>query len=549
MWKQGGDGTSVRVASYGSLQRERLTFMAGRDPHGSPADGAAAASRLLLGASLLSLAACGGESYTKLFETEHFVYYAQEGPSLPCDGTAQWLERYYSANAKFLGVTLPPGEQIEYYLLESTEPLAQFGCEIEGTGGCTDGTTIHSHLKVHAHEIVHANASLLGRPPQLFKEGLAEVLGCWTTSEGPDDMSAPIEILVESGSFLDWSSNSGAVAYHESASFVRYLIDRFGTSRFLSFYARAPERGDREEIDSVFQEEMGVALDDAFSDWRQRPAPYGSDWCLRLMECDPSMPPLVDHPAGPAGVDTEVTLGCATTGASNQPEALRRFEVPEGGTVYVTTEPLQAAYEKPPRVQFYRCTGGGANGVFEHTSGFGVNADGKAGLDPAEPTRTFALNVSPGAYVAWFTGREEATINVKLVERGSPMRDTPCQAAEDPLVLEDERQTTLMTRWIERPCDGPWCPGQGWDVSIGATGGAVEAQIVSAGASFSPGEIYICSDPCPEDASECEVLVLDPEGGQVQSKQIFEPGAVLHLGAPTAVYADRFSVELRVAPQ
>ena len=72
---------------------------------------------------------------------------------------------------------------------------------------------------------------------------------------------------------------------------------------------------------------------------------------------------------------------------------------------------------------------------------------------------------------------------------------------------------------------------------------------MSRGAEFSPGEIYICSDPCPEDASECEVLVLDPEGGRLQSKQVFEPGAVLHLGAPTAVYAERFVVQLRVAPQ
>ena len=132
------------------------------------------------------------------------------------------------------------------------------------------------------------------------------------------------------------------------------------------------------------------------------------------------------------------------------------------------------------------------------------------------------------------------------------MRNTPCQAAEEPLALDDKHQTTLTSRWIERPCDGPWCPGQGWDVSIGGPGGALEAQalLVSGEANFSPGELYVCSEPCPEDTSHCEILTLDTQNGtRVRSNQTFEPGTVLHLGAPAAPYAGHFAVRLRVAAE
>jgi hypothetical protein len=131
------------------------------------------------------------------------------------------------------------------------------------------------------------------------------------------------------------------------------------------------------------------------------------------------------------------------------------------------------------------------------------------------------------------------------------MRDT-CQAAEEPLALDDKHPAILGSRWIERPCEGPWCPGQSWDVSIGATGGALEAQglITNGEANLSPGTLYICSDTCPEDTSQCEALDLDPMNQQLaRTKQIFQPGAVLHVGAPAAPYAGRFAVRLLVSPE
>ena len=510
--------------------------------------------RSLLCVVALSLAACGGEPdeprFTKLFTSDHFVYYVEEGVDPPCDGTREWIEHFYSVNAKFMGATLAPGARIEYHYA----PNGFSGVCPADVSGCTFGTTIYSKQPAHAHEIVHANASLVGDAPALFSEGLAEVLSCGRTGDigGAIDLSDPIESLVETAAFRGYKKIKYG-PYGTSAVFVRYLIDRFGSSRFFSFYARAPSDGGRQEIEEAFQAEMGVRLDDAFSDWRTKPPPYFGDRCLRLMECDPSIPALAGHPAAGSGAggDVEVALGCGPNAALPVlREAILRFEVPEDRIVHLTTEPVLSDPQSIPRVKFYRCGGGDVVGTGNATSGRVAGADGAFHVDPARPGAAFALDVPPGEYVAWFDANEigvEARVRVDLAEQPSPMRSAACQAAEEPLALDDKHPTRLASRWIERPCQGPWCPGQSWDVSIGATGGALE--VVSCGAEFSPGEIYICSDPCPEDASECEVLVLDPEGGRVQSKQIFEPGAVLHLGAPAAVYADRFVVQLRVAPQ
>jgi hypothetical protein len=509
---------------------------------------AARPARLPLCAALLSLAACGGDDapvFTRLFTSEHVVYYVEDGGPRPCDGTDRWLERYYRANAGFLGATLPPGERIEYYLVRTTETLQELGCPPAATG-CAEGTTVRSINAVFPHELVHANASLLGDPPLLFREGLAEVLGCSSSWEisGPVDTSAPLEGLVETAAFSVFRDANGFGVYAASASFVRYLVDRFGASRFSSFYARAPGAGFREEIEAVFQDVMGSSLDDAFSDWRTRPPPYAGDLCLRVMECDPSTPSLVD---------AEVTLGCGPKGGHGpSQEALVRFEVPDERVVHVATEPVQAEPQVLSSINFYRCTGGNVIGTPERTAGFRLDADLGVHVDPAQPASAFMLDVPPGEYVAWLTAPEGARVRLDVEERRSPMRGTPCQAAEEPLALDDQRPTTLTSRWIERPCDGPWCPGRSWDVSIGATGGALEAQalVVNSGANLSPGELYICSEPCPEDTSKCEILALDTlDGGRVRSKQTFEPGAVLHVGAPAAPYAGYFAVRLRVAAE
>ena len=508
--------------------------------------------RSLLAALAFAASGCGGPEFTKLFTTDHFEYYIEEGVDPPCDGADQWLERYYEANAKFLGATLPPGERFAYY---SARSKATVRCD-PGASGCAKGKEIRASIAVFPHEIAHANGYLLGHPPALFDEGLAMIVGCMMGSDNPKllDTSDPIELLVETDAFTTWREANGFGVHGASASFVRYLIDRFGAARFLSLFAQAAVDASRPEVEALFFLTMGESLDAAFSDWRTKPPLRLGDLCLKLMECDPSMPSLIEDlgDMSPSGLaHTEVTAGCGPNTASGaNPEAIRRFEIPEDHLLRVVTEPVQMGL---PFVGFYRCGGGNALGSSEFTAPFRFDADNNLIVDPEQPGNAFALDVPPGAYVAWFSGAStvEARVRVDVEPRRSPMRST-CQAAEEPLPLDDKHPTTLTSRWIERPCQGPWCPGRSWDVSIGATGGALEVQGVSNSdePSSSPAELYICSEPCPEDPSACEVLTVGPADAlPTRSQQVFEPGAVLHLGAPAAVAADHFALRLRVAPE
>jgi hypothetical protein len=512
------------------------------------------AVRLLPIALAVAIAGCsdqpvdapGSTPASPTFTTDHFDYFVHEGAEGPCEGIAEWLERYYDAYADFFGVDLPPGQKIEYHLFASTDDLAkELGCA--PNTACARGTKVGSTTPLHAHELAHAMRSLHGDPPALFDEGLAEVLGCGDAADVSSDgldASYPLEELVETTAFMAWCQEHGFGVYGASKSFVRFLLDRHGAQRFLAFYAEAPRKGTRAEVDAIFQASFDTSLDEAFAEWRTRPAGYHDDYCLRLAECAPSMPELVSG---------EIRLGCGTNGISRfNREALLRVHVPEGKTLHLATRPAYSDPAVSSVYDFHRCTGGQAFGAKEHTAWY-IGVDGVLKFDPAQLWNASAIDVPPGDYVAWFSSLSEAELSLELTERGSPMRAAGCAVAEEPLALGHDFQTTLASRWVDRPCEGPWCPGKQWDVKIGSTGGALEAQaavILNTEGEFSPQQLYVCSEPCPDDWNTCELLDLDTKSGtRVQTKQSFAPGTVLHLGAPNAPDPEHFTLRLRVAPE
>ncbi len=106
------------------------------------------------------------------------------------------------------------------------------------------------------------------------------------------------------------------------------------------------------------------------------------------------------------------------------------------------------------------------------------------------------------------------------------------------------------SRWMERACNGFWCPGYGWDVAIGPTGGAVHLSMyLHSGTQVFPDKVYLCSKPCPASPDECEVLSLDPTGAtRPQSKHEFPPGTIVHIGVPLAPLKEHFSLRMRLIP-
>lgn len=505
-------------------------------------------STLGLATALLSLQGCNAPElvFHKEFSTEHFDYYLEEPMEFRgCSDTKVWLERYYTGISKFLGVALPAGQKIQYHLMRSTyDP--RLGC----TPGipCANGTNTYTWQYVGRHEIVRATASLLGNPPLLFQQGLAEVLGCGYDSDihGPVEKQWAESLVVSS--YYEGNLVAAEEEYQATAgSFVRYLMDTFGTEKFLSFYAHAPRDGTRAEIDAVFEQEFESTLHDEFAKWVRLPALVPGDVCMRVMECDSAIPELANG---------DVELGCGHEGYSFFPrEGIFRFHIDNDTPKQIITEPLVTNPQAYSMVNLFRCDGGSALVAPTPTADFLVDgAPPTLEVDPDRNTRRFVFDAPPGDYFARFSSyREgEASIRAEMVDAPSPMRDS-CSPAAAPLLVADNETIVLSSRWMDRPCTGFYCPGYGWDVQIGPSGGAIEVYpwTTEGRVLFSPTKIYLCTDPCPTIREQCEMLEFDPEASPklVQSNQVFAPGTVVHVGAPLAPYYEHFSVHMRVVPQ
>lgn len=503
-------------------------------------------SNLVVTAALFSLCGCTPElEFKKEFSTEHFDYYVDETLEFRgCEDTRLWVERYYEGISKFLGVSLPEGQKIQYHLVrDPSDP------RLECTPGipCANGTSTYGWQYVGRHEIVRATASLLGDPPLFFQHGLAVVLGCGNTN----DIKGPVENMWSEYLVVSSSYESGAQWDQQdlqsmAGSFVRHLIDTYGKAKFLSFYAHAPRNGTRTEIDAVFEQEFGATLRDEFAKWARLPALVPGDICIRVMECDAAMPELSNG---------DVALGCGPDGYSGiSREGIFRFQIGNGQPKQIITEPLVTDPQLVSMVNFFRCEGGSALPARTFTADYIIDgAPPTVTVDPARNTRRFIFDAPAGDYFAWFYAPSDASIHAQLVDAPSPMRDGSCAPAAEPLLMAENETIVLSSRWMDRTCSGFYCPGYGWDVKIGSTGGAIEVYpwVTEGRVMFSPTKIYLCSDACPTSSEECEVLTFDPEVSPkiMKSQQVFAPGTIVHVGAPPAPYYEHFSMHMRVVTQ
>lgn len=504
----------------------------------------AALARILSAAALVTLCGCTEElEFEHKFSTDHFDYSMETRLERePCDAAQQWLERYYEGISGFLGVSLPAGQKIQYHVVEDpSDPRL----ECKPNLSCAIGTNIYSWRYIGGKEIVRATASLLGNPPIFFQEGLAEILAC---DNFPWYADGPIENifftdLVRSRQY-EFQAEHGREGLQASAgSFVRRLIDVHGKEKFFSFYAHAPYNGTNEEIETVFEQEYGTKLIDEFWNWALSPAPVHGDLCLRVMECGSNIPELTNG---------NVDLGCAPDGyESGYKEGIFRFQIDNDRPKQVVTTPQVTDPQEISMVNLLRCSGGAALPTFTYTADFHV--EGKPpvlSIDPVRTAKRLVFDAPAGDYVAWFRGKDNAATLAEMVEAASPMRDGSCALAAEPLLMNENEIIVLSSRWMDRSCTGFYCPGIGWDVKIGPSGGIIETYpwTTEGRVMFSPTKIYLCTDPCPTSIDQCEQLTFEPDASPklVQSKQVFAPGTVVHVAAPLAPLHEHFSLHMRI---
>ena len=112
----------------------------------------------------------------------------------------------------------------------------------------TSHLEIHSLNAYHPHEVVHVLANQLNLPPALLVEGLAVYYGNRTSShEVPVELMRngdliPIISIIYGASFYGGEKSGDAGikwrehTYQEAGSFIKYLINKYGSEKFLRLY-------------------------------------------------------------------------------------------------------------------------------------------------------------------------------------------------------------------------------------------------------------------------------------------------------------------------
>jgi len=202
----------------------------------------------------------------EVHRTSRVSYYAAKRRSVDVKRTEAFLDRL----AALFGPT-PDGWRVRYYLHDSPHVVhPETG---QSAYGVTDLETlrIDSVRAYHPHELVHAMAGRLGRPPLLFAEGLAVALtseGRWRGGDLDQVALAALRASRTVDPFLEgFSEQEPDAAYAIAGSLVGYLLDRYGIEPLVAFL-----RGcgvDSRRYEAAFQRAYGRTVARATIEWER----------------------------------------------------------------------------------------------------------------------------------------------------------------------------------------------------------------------------------------------------------------------------------------
>lgn len=214
----------------------------------------------------------------RIYEGEDFDVYASEG-LVACEGTFPQMEGWLAAFRAEVGETAR-GARLEFFWLDEEE-FGASPCD-EHADGCADLDTdrVYATLIPLPHEIVHVELAH-ARPPDLFREGAAEMFG--SARPGEQITTADVEEL--------FVNDFGVREYAEAGKFNRFLYEALGRDDYFELYRSLPRDAGREEVDDAIQSVLSLELDDLLAEYRAfNPNCQVENWRLHPLECE-AMPP------------------------------------------------------------------------------------------------------------------------------------------------------------------------------------------------------------------------------------------------------------------
>jgi len=173
---------------------------------------------------------------------------------VPCGDSLELTDRRVIELMTELEHPLGHRERITYYWLPGRMDLSP--CP-EGTD-CAEGRVVYSRTMFHDHEIVHALLSDLGKRQTFLYEGMAGAFGRAGGKLTVERRHAKSEIL----NSLSEDVDPATISYPLAGWFVRFLIETYGMKAVKRLYSQAQLGSDTDELRRLFEDELGIALDE-----------------------------------------------------------------------------------------------------------------------------------------------------------------------------------------------------------------------------------------------------------------------------------------------
>ncbi len=163
-----------------------------------------------------------------------------------------------------------------------------------GKGAAFDTTVIevyNEEIQAHPyHETVHILTNLIGFPPAIFIEGLAEYMEIVLAGKDSTELHETLDMkIIELKNTADWipikelitftdipGPSQAHVSYPEAAAFVKFLIEKYGKQRFIETY-KSLINSDVESIiienikklETIYNKSLDILIEEFHKDYLQ----------------------------------------------------------------------------------------------------------------------------------------------------------------------------------------------------------------------------------------------------------------------------------------
>ena len=212
-------------------------------------------------------------------ETVSFRYHTSSGDTIDTN----WQEIYHSWAIAKLGVQVP--QKIDYYKYRTRQDMGDHTGKYNTNGFAEPAKfEIHTLWPTDNHEVVHIYTALIGRPSDFFNEGIAVA---FQTNPATGDfesmfngqpvhqacrqylqlgtLALPLDRVVTTSDFRAISDE--VLSYREAGSFMRFVLDTYGTDRVREFFRLSGRDDSLSTIKQRFGAAIGVSLDSAADAW------------------------------------------------------------------------------------------------------------------------------------------------------------------------------------------------------------------------------------------------------------------------------------------